>query len=715
MSWLTPAFGAIAAAIAIPTLIVLYFLKLRRRDVEISTTLLWKKAVQDMQANAPFQKLRKNILLFLQLIALAGIAAALAQPQIKSQALEGQMYVLMIDRSASMGATDATPDGKSTRLELAKKQALAIVDSLREGGLFGAGEADKAMVISFDAAGSVVQSFTSDKTQLKNAIESITATDAPTSMKMAMELARANVPKRVMIDADGTRREIAGLSTAESALSIHVFSDGRIPDVANLAPGRDDSVEYHALGTPEAVNVGIVSIRAERGYENPNHLTIFVGLSNNQLSPRSVDVELTIDNQPVGLKNVNIASASVPNAVKSAAPAPDAAAEAPTPQSQERSPGIGGAVFELERAEGALVQIALRDPSSPNPPEGDVLRVDDRAWLVVPPAKRLSVALVTRGSLFLSSVVNVLPIVPTFITPEQLETLINENRLGEHDVYVLDGYLPKAGVGDAGLPPGRFIVLGSVPAGAKSGLTDRGKGPATSFIDWSREHPVTRNLALDAATFAESRLVDVQAGSAATTLAMTSKGPAIIELATADTRAIVVPANVAESNWPFQESWVVFMGASIYYVGEDGSRTGALRSVQPGWTLSDRLPAGVASAQIAAPQASPESLTPAPDGRFVFGPVQRIGVYTVTWSGDPTPVDLSPEPGKAARVYAANLLDSAESDPRTLGELPLASKIVKANAQTPTKADRNLWPWFLLGVLGLIMLEWFIYNRKVHV
>ena len=48
MSWLTPGLAAIAAAIAVPTLLILYFLKLRRRDVEVSSTLLWKRTVQDM-------------------------------------------------------------------------------------------------------------------------------------------------------------------------------------------------------------------------------------------------------------------------------------------------------------------------------------------------------------------------------------------------------------------------------------------------------------------------------------------------------------------------------------------------------------------------------------------------------------------------------------------------------------------------------------------
>ena len=45
MTWATPTLAIVTAAIAVPSLIILYFLKLRRRDVEISTTLLWDPRV----------------------------------------------------------------------------------------------------------------------------------------------------------------------------------------------------------------------------------------------------------------------------------------------------------------------------------------------------------------------------------------------------------------------------------------------------------------------------------------------------------------------------------------------------------------------------------------------------------------------------------------------------------------------------------------------
>ncbi|MFN9972871.1 MAG: vWA domain-containing protein, partial [Phycisphaerae bacterium] len=227
------------AAVAVPALILLYLLKLRRRDMEISTTLLWKKAVQDLQANAPLQRLRKNILLFLQLLVLAALIFALAEPVMKSASFTGQKHVILIDRSASMATLDASenPNRRETRLEEAKRQALVMVESLREPGLIAKATnaiGDEAMVIAFDNVSDVRQSFTSDKQKLRAAIESITQSDAPTSMGEAMRLAKAHAPKRLHIENNQTQ-VIEGLSGG-APISIHLFSDGRVPDADAAKP-----------------------------------------------------------------------------------------------------------------------------------------------------------------------------------------------------------------------------------------------------------------------------------------------------------------------------------------------------------------------------------------------------------------------------------------------------------------------------------------------
>src|SRR3954451_15199695 len=100
MSWfphfLSPLAAMVAAGIAVPSLLIFYFLKLRRREMAVSSTLLWKKAIQDLQVNSPFQRLRKNLLLLLQLLLLALLCLALARPVANYTPGAGKMTVILI-------------------------------------------------------------------------------------------------------------------------------------------------------------------------------------------------------------------------------------------------------------------------------------------------------------------------------------------------------------------------------------------------------------------------------------------------------------------------------------------------------------------------------------------------------------------------------------------------------------------------------------------
>ena len=160
MEWLTPWTGLVAAAVVVPLLLLLYFLKLKRRERIVSSTLLWKRAVQDLQVNAPFQRLRRNILLLLQLLMLLALILALAGPILSLTSGRARRYVLLIDRSASMSATDVQP----SRLDEAKRQAGVFVESLRGESFFSLhGARDETMVIAFDSHAKVMCNFTSDK------------------------------------------------------------------------------------------------------------------------------------------------------------------------------------------------------------------------------------------------------------------------------------------------------------------------------------------------------------------------------------------------------------------------------------------------------------------------------------------------------------------------------------------------------------------------
>ncbi|HOM73375.1 MAG TPA: BatA and WFA domain-containing protein, partial [Armatimonadota bacterium] len=128
MGFLSPLVFLLAIPLA-GVIIALYLLKLKRKERVISSVFLWKQAIQDVQANAPFQKLKKNLLLFIQLAVIVLAVVALARPFARTTGLAGQNIVIIIDSSASMSATDS---GKS-RFDEARQKALAAVDRMGKG------------------------------------------------------------------------------------------------------------------------------------------------------------------------------------------------------------------------------------------------------------------------------------------------------------------------------------------------------------------------------------------------------------------------------------------------------------------------------------------------------------------------------------------------------------------------------------------------------
>ncbi|MGA2442491.1 MAG: VWA domain-containing protein, partial [Tepidisphaeraceae bacterium] len=264
--------GAIAASIVVPSLLLLYFLKLRRREMPVPSTLLWRKSVQDLQVNSPFQRLRKNLLLFLQLLVLAALLLALARPILNYTPGAGPRTIILIDRSASMSADDV-PHGR-TRLNEAKRQADELVGTL---GRHGA-----AMVIAFDDWAETLTSFTSDTRVLKNVIDSIQPTDRRSKLQAAYQLA------------DAQAAFSAGDSQAfRGAPDVYLFSDGRVLDGDKVSV--QGNLHYERIGTETAGNIAVVAMSAKRDYQQPTEVQVFARLANFGPEPvNDVQVQLSV-------------------------------------------------------------------------------------------------------------------------------------------------------------------------------------------------------------------------------------------------------------------------------------------------------------------------------------------------------------------------------------------------------------------------------------
>lgn len=193
MAFLTPLFlllGLLAGPI-----IILYMLRLRRREVMVSSTLLWQKLLRDREANAPWQKLRRNLLLILQLIILAALVFALARPFLPTPSIISGSVVVLLDASASMQATDIAP----TRFDAAKAEVAQLINDLSGSS--------QMTLIKVGQTPTVIAAASSDRTQLQRALDAVQPDPATAAWNAAFALATGAAQgfrdARIVIVSDG--------------------------------------------------------------------------------------------------------------------------------------------------------------------------------------------------------------------------------------------------------------------------------------------------------------------------------------------------------------------------------------------------------------------------------------------------------------------------------------------------------------------------------
>jgi len=260
-----------------PLIIILYFLKLKREELTVSSTLLWLQSIQDLRVNAPFQRLRRNILLLLQLLILLIVVLALSRPLMNLEEKDGRKIIVLIDASASMSATDVS----GSRLEEAKKGAIDLVENMLKG--------DQMSVVLFAAQASVLSPFTSDKPKLTSLIQGLKIQETETQLQEALTIAFSLARAR---------------AESESSAEIHLFSDGRFSDTAKFS-SQDVEVKFHSIGKSSR-NVGLVAL--DVGYATgPSAATeIFFSIENFDVVDAEAEVEFHFNDQLIGAKRIQL-------------------------------------------------------------------------------------------------------------------------------------------------------------------------------------------------------------------------------------------------------------------------------------------------------------------------------------------------------------------------------------------------------------------------
>ena len=658
LSWQT---AALASAAAIPALLLLYFLKLRRRERKISSTLLWKKAVQDLQVNAPFQRLRKNLLLFLQLLILAAVLFGLGNPVAHFVKQSERNVVVLIDQSGSMNAIEA--DGRM-RLEHAKDGAVDFVENLREGA--------RAMVIAFADRANVVCSFTDDKRRLRRMIEGIEPTDGPSLIGEALQLAEAYSTKLVSPTGEGW------LPDSTEMADIELFSDGQIAD-ANEGYISRGEMTYYRVGRV-ADNAGIVAFDVRRDLERPGIISVFAQVQNFGALPIQSDVSISLDGRMLSVEGVSL------GADPRTTTRPSSAAGA--------LPSGRNVIFELEHRAGGVIEVKLH--------RADAFEQDNVVRAPVEPPRAIRVLAVSNRRevrfLLKRAFQTALDIGDfTLMSASEYESA-KEGDLALDGRSVFDLVVVDKHDTDR-LSPGNYLFFGGLPK--IEGVSREGSVDEQVFVTWREIHPLMRHVMLENVfTLQWDRLT---LPSHAVKLIEGENSAAMAFIADPGHRYVLVAFDLLDSDFRMKPAFIIFLQNVVLYLAT-GGMTDSGRLVRPGEPLLIPVPPGADEVRITRPDGSLEDIDVTDRVSASYTRTRQCGVYKATFD----------DPNATVETYAANVLNPSESAIAPNAAFSIGTEQVQTVAGE-VKVNQPLWPYAVALALAVMLLEWWIYNRRVMI
>ena len=258
-------------------IIALYLLRMRRKDLRVPASFLWPERTDEIRANSLFQKLKFSWLLVLQLLALALLGFAFAQPQMKQKGLAGSVTCVVLDASASMN----TKEGTRTRFEMGLDQVKQMISSASAG--------DRLALIVAGSQPSVIFPLSSDPAKQNLALTKAKPTDADADVGEALRLAAALV------------------GTTEKA-QIVVLSDGVFSPVENFSPGKA-GVRFSVIGR-ETENLGIQALGSTA---TDKGLLLYCGVNNYGAKAKQASLNLYADGKLLDSVKVDAAPGKVWN------------------------------------------------------------------------------------------------------------------------------------------------------------------------------------------------------------------------------------------------------------------------------------------------------------------------------------------------------------------------------------------------------------------
>ncbi len=725
----TGAFWALAA-LGLFFISLFYLLKLRRRRVIVPFLPLWQRVIQTHQYQSLFQRFKKLLSWLLQLLFWMLLLLALLDPRLKWNFLRHRHIVLILDTSASMQANDEMT-GRS-RFQVAQSRARQLIQRLDDS--------DRMMLIAMDREVLPLTPFTSDKKLLLQKLEHLTPSETSAQWHRALLLAKDALARRhqgqIILLSDGaisqkkmtllpqlpTKKALSPPPSSKRKRSFPKASRRRRRRISrrrrrrrrrrisrrrrrrrgkklkkrpivlpngvkkrlNLANYSMVDAEFRRLPSfsfwpvgKHSDNVAITAFSARRLPEQQLKFAVFLEIFNFSNSKAEGYVELFVDGEQIETVRLKLA-------------------------------GNRGwkRVFAPLSSQGSRLEAHLVIKRGK-----DYLKADNRAFAIIPRAKKPFILLVSNDNLYL----NALLLSDPQVSYRQLscqryrkleqQGIIRPNLWGKRrvDIVIFHSCAPERAP-----TRGRYIFFDPPEKGTPFVISRKKMLKNPLITDVKHKHPIMQFTIFRDVNIASSVRIGKRRGDIV--LASSFGDPIIAARQTKKMRAIVVGFSLIRTDLPLRVAFPLFLRNAIQWLMRSrGALPPILRRVGHLWTI--RLPDGVQSALLKAPDASKRRLF-ANDG-LLFFTGKQAGFYHLQYKG-------------GERWIAANFTNPAESNirpHRLKGYTQLLSKVSDVAQKQPTwtiwgwhlSFPRHLWFYLLLLAIVWLFVEWLTYNRRLTV
>jgi hypothetical protein len=589
--------------LSVPIIIMKYLLKQKYQELKVPSLFLWNQALEKSQAYRPWQKLRKNLLMFLQVLIACLLVLTLTKPYLVGMGREAENVILILDQSMSMQTQYET----SNRFKTAKKQMKDFIEGMKPG--------TQVSVIIMGNEPYMLVNQSTDKSLLLRKIKDVKVTNMP-------------------VDLENTMILVKGLYEQTKAQT-YLFSD-------QTYFAKDVPIKTFLIGEPED-NTGITLLSHS---VEEKQIAVLVKVKNfgQQLIKQSVS--LYGDEALIDVKEI------------------------------EMKPGKEKNIFFTGISTDTKILKAQLEKK-------EALDVDDVAYDVVQPSIKEKVLLVTEQNVFLEQVLSILPRIELYKTKKE-----DQQDLKGYHLYIFDGFVPDK------LPQdGHILVFHPQPGNSLIHTEEDveieymhpGKGELLQFI---KEFNFALKKARKMKTPDWAREI-VEANSTPLIVAGDKQGQKIL----------VCGFDLHETDLPLKKEFPIFMyNLAQWFIPQ---KIYNLDKITAGDQVEFQLSPEAKEINVIQPDGEMISLAP-PFPVDPYKQTNQLGIYVLEQKG---------EKENTYHSFAVNPPINQESD---LYQRSVEKEKEQAEVQTPevVGANKNLSDILLLLVIGILIIEWWVYVRE---